>query len=72
MGSTPRVKLTAAENKQIQKGFDTIREVMKKRNIDIANIIGLVTTDQVKTTTSQVKVKFAEETAAHMNMIAFD
>lgn len=68
----PRVKLTAAENREVQKGFDTIRAVMKRKNIDIANVIALVTKDQVKSTSSQVKVKFAEETVAQMNMIAFD
>ncbi len=68
----PKVKLTAAENREVKKGFDLIRGVMKKKNIDIANVIGLVTSRQVQSTSAQVKVKFAEETVAQMNMIAFD
>jgi len=69
---SPNVKLSAAEQREVQESFDAIRSVMKKKNINIANIIGLVTTDQVRATSSQVKVKFAEETVAQMNMIAFD
>ena len=72
MSKAPQVHLTPDEHREVEKGFETIRAVLKKKNVDIANVIGLVTADQVKTTAGQVKVKFAEETAAQMNMIAFD
>jgi hypothetical protein len=68
----PRVHLTPEEHREVEKNFDAIRSVFKKKNIDVANVIGLVTADQVRETASQVKIKFAEETAAQMNMIAFD
>lgn len=73
MKATKRpIKLTSAERREVAKGFEAIRDVMKKKNIDIANVIGLVTSEQVSATSKQVKIKFAEETTAQMNMIAFD
>lgn len=68
----PKFKLTPEEQREVDKSFKTIREVMKRKNIDIANVIGLITADQIASTSVQVKVKFAEETVAQMNMIAFD
>ena len=70
--ATRGIQLTPAEQREIDKGFETIRTVMKKKNIDISNVIGLVTSEQIAATSGQVKVKFAEETGAQMNMIAFD
>jgi hypothetical protein len=70
--TTPKVRLTKAEQREVDEHFAAIRDVMKKKDIDIANVIGLVTAEEVRTTTDQVKVKFAEETVAQMNMLAFD
>lgn len=72
MSKAPHVQLTPEEQQQVDKGFDAIRAVMQKKNINIAKIIGLVTEENIKETSEQVKVRFAEETAAHMHMIAFD
>lgn len=72
MAGTPQVHLTAEEHREVEKGFDAIKAVLKKKNIDVANVIGLVTADQVQATAGQVKVKFAEEVSRGMNMIAFD
>ena len=69
---SPNVELTAEEQQAIDESFATIRDVMKKKDIDISNVVGLITTDEVEKTSDQVKVKFAEETVAQMNMIAFD
>ncbi len=71
LGKAPQVHLTAEEHREIEEGLEAIRAVVKK-NVDIANVIGLVTADQASATSAQVRVKFAEETAAPMNMIAFD
>ncbi|HEX6901688.1 MAG TPA: hypothetical protein VF789_18315 [Thermoanaerobaculia bacterium] len=68
----PEVQLSEEENREVEKGFEAIRAVMKRKNIDIANVIGLVTKDQISTTSAQVKIKFAEDAGGQMNMIAFD
>jgi hypothetical protein len=66
------VSLSEDEEAIVEESLGKIREVFKKRNVDIANVIGLVTTDEVKHTGKQVEIRFAEETAARMNMVAFD
>lgn len=70
----PKLDLTPDETETITESFDKIREVLKRRNIDIQNVIGLVTTDQIERTREQVEIRFAEKTTMNvvMNMVAFD
>lgn len=65
--------LTPEEQRAVDQGLEQIREVLKRRDINIANVIGLVTTDEVEETAKQVDIRFAEEIrAVVMNMVAFD
>lgn len=68
----PKIDLTPEERAELAEGFNTIQAVLKRKNVNIAHVIGLVTTDEVSAAAKQVEIKFAEETAAQMNMIAFD
>jgi hypothetical protein len=68
----PKLQLNADESATIAQGFNTIQKVLKSKNINIQHVIGLVTAPEVQSAAQQVQIKFAEETAAQMNMIAFD
>jgi hypothetical protein len=68
----PAFELTPEEQREVDESFQAIRRLMKRKDIDIANVIGLVTAEELESTSEQVRVKFAEETVAQMNMIAFD
>jgi len=65
-------KLSESDKKQVEEGFGQIRSVLEKHNINVADVIGLVTTDQVKTAGDQIQIRFAELAGPQMNMIAFD
>jgi len=66
------LQLNADEKAVIANSFNTIQGVLQKKNINIQHVIGLVTTPEIQSAAKQVQIKFAEETAAQMNMIAFD
>lgn len=68
----PDIKLTAEEQKILNESFDKIRSVLQNKNVNIENVLALVTTDDINKTSDQVKIKFAEKNSSHMNMIAFD
>ena len=72
--SPPKLKLTAEEKQIVNDSFDQIRSVLKRRKINIENIIGLVTSKDIESTAKQVEIRFAEKTAINvvMNMVAFD
>lgn len=72
MAAPKDLSLSEAEQAIVEESVSKIRKVLKKKNVDIANVIGLVTTDEVQRTGKQVEIRFAEETAARMNMVAFD
>jgi hypothetical protein len=70
--SSPRLSdLTDDERARIDDGFAAIRDVLARRNINIRNVIGLVTEDEVREAGQQVEIRFAES-VARMNMVAFD
>lgn len=62
------------EKTSIQESLNEIKAVVKsKKNINIENIIGLVSTAELEATAEQVAIRFSEEkTDVQMNMIAFD
>ncbi len=65
--------LNKEENEIIQESLDKIKAVLKNRNINIRNTIGLVATEDLAETADQVEIRFAEEKMnVQMNMIAFD
>jgi hypothetical protein len=68
------LKLTPAEKKVVNDSFTQIRAVLKRRRINIENVIGLVTSREVEETAKQVEIRFAEKTAINvvMNMVNFD
>jgi len=70
--AAPKIDLTPEEHAELTEGFNKIQAVLRRKNVNIAHVIGLVATDEVSSAAKQVDVKFAEETAAQMNMIAFD
>ncbi|BAP15631.1 hypothetical protein AS19_27800 [Alcanivorax sp. NBRC 101098] len=71
--SNDELNLSEEESKIVQESLDKIKGVLKSKNIDIKNMIGLVKTDEVDATASQVDIRFAEDKMnVQMNMIAFD
>ena len=71
---TKPLHLTKEEQAIVSSSMDSIRAVLKRRNIHIKNIIGLVTKSEKERTARQVEIRFAEKTVVNvqMNMIAFD
>lgn len=70
--SAPKVRLSASDKAEIDAAFKTIETVLARKNVNIAKVIGLISADEVASAKKQVTIKFAEETTAQMNMIAFD
>jgi hypothetical protein len=66
------LKLDDSETAEIQKSFERIRSVLAKHNVQIDDVLGLVPVKEVKDASAQVKIRFAEDLASRMNMIAFD
>jgi hypothetical protein len=63
---------TPDEKKELEKSVDTFKRIFAKRNIDIKEIIGLVTQDELARAKHQISIKLAEGSVSSMNMIAFE
>jgi hypothetical protein len=71
--SNNELNLNDEENAIVQDSLNKIKDVLKKKDINIKNMIGLVKSDEIDDTASQVDVRFAEDKmSVVMNMIAFD
>jgi hypothetical protein len=69
---TDDLQLQTAETAKLKKNFNEIRSVLRSKNLDIEDIIGLVTTRQIDNATQQVTIRISEESVSQMNMVAFD
>jgi hypothetical protein len=66
------LQLQPAEAAKLRKNFGEIRSLLRSKNLDIEDVIGLVTTRQIENATQQVTIRISEESVSQMNMVAFD
>jgi len=66
------VELKEYDQKKVNESFAQIREVLEQYNINVDDVIGLVTSEEKRKVSKQINIRFAELAGPRMNMIAFD
>ena len=66
------INLTEEDTKALKAGFCDMKKVLAKRNINIDDIVSLVTTADIDDAAHKVSIRVSEDSVSQMNMVAFD
>ena len=66
------ISLSHDDTESLKAGFRDMKEVLAKRNINIDDIVSLVSSDEITDAAHKVSIRVSEESVSQMNMVAFD